>query len=81
MDFDIQLESSELGEVAFVTALTNQRESLLKRLADAPPELPALLALRAEAAILKRMFRETSILLEAERARRKGRAPHNLARR
>lgn len=74
LKFDLPLEPSELGEAAYINALTHQRDSLLDRLADAPPQLEGLLELRAEAAVLRRLFKEFRVLVEGNRAEKKQRA-------
>lgn len=74
MLFDLELHSSELGEVAFVRSLTTRREDLLKRLSEAPPELEALLLLRAEAAVLRQMYRDIRLLVEDARKLREDRS-------
>ena len=70
MDFDLQLDASELGEIAFVRSLTSRREALLKKLADAPAQFEYLLKLSAEADVLRTFYKETRILVESERAQR-----------
>lgn len=70
-EFDLDLQPSELGEKAFVQALTNQRDSLLKRPAEASPDLGYMLLLRAEASVLREQFKQTRILIETERENRR----------
>jgi len=70
-EFDLDFQPSELGEKAFILALINQRESLLKRLAEAPPDLGVMLLLRAEASVLREQFKQTRILIESERENRR----------
>jgi len=67
MLFDLELQPSELGEKAFAAALISRREDLLKRLSEAPPKLEEFLLLRAEALVLKDMFKQTRQLIESER--------------
>jgi len=73
MLFDLELQPSELGEKALSAALISQRDDLLKRLSEAPPNLEALLLLRAEASVLKRMFKDYRTLIETERENQKQR--------
>lgn len=75
-EWDIQLQDSELSEQAFINALTTRRDSLLKRLSEAPPVLEELLLLRAEATVLRAMYKETGALLGALRAEK---TKHRLA--
>lgn len=73
MLFDLELQPSELGEKAFANALISRRDDLLKRLSEAPPNLEAMLLLRAEALVLRDMFKQTRQLIETERENRKQR--------
>jgi hypothetical protein len=79
LKFDLQLKPSELGEAAIVNSLIHQRDSLLDRLADAPPQLEDLLLLRAEAAFLRRAFKDYRILVEGLRAEKEKRAAQTQA--
>lgn len=79
LKFDLQLQTSELGEAAIVASLINQRDDLLCRLAKAPPQLEDLLLLRAEATFLERAFKDFRITLETIRAAKQKRAEQTQA--